>query len=139
MEASETAGIMVVLFGVAIIITAVAGKKLSERYAIDHFRTGDGETVSFAERAQLRPHAGAPAQPNSRATARPSSRRLLSPGQVLSPTNAAPTQHERREFGNSVRRGAFAHTSTEKGQGPFRTPPGERTTTGRTPFTRNPK
>ena len=119
MEASETAGLMVLLFGVAIIITAVAGKKLSERYAIDHFRTGDGETVSFTERAQLRPHAGAPAQPNSRATARPSSRGLLSARQGLSPTNAAPTKHETAQHENTVRGGAFAHTSTEKGQWPF--------------------
>ena len=50
---------------------------------------------------------------------RPHSRRLLSPGQVLSPTNGAPTQHKKGEIGNTVRRGAFAYRSTEKGQRPF--------------------
>ena len=73
-----------------------------------------------------------------RRRAGPRSRGLLSAGQGLSPTNAAPTQHEKREFGNSVRRGAFAHTSTEKSQWPFahrpasEQPPAER----RSPATR---
>ena len=73
-----------------------------------------------------------------RPLARPHSRGLLSPGQVLSPTNAAPTKQGTAQHENTVRGGAFAHTNTEKGQRPFRTPPGERTTTGRTPFTRRP-
>ena len=50
---------------------------------------------------------------------RPHSRGLLSAGQGLSGTNAAPTQHKKGEIGNTVRGGAFAQTSTEKGQGPF--------------------
>ena len=56
-----------------------------------------------------------------RRRARPGNRGLLSPGQALSGTNAAPTQHERRKFGNSVRRGAFAHTSTRRASGPSHT------------------
>ena len=54
-----------------------------------------------------------------RRRAGPHSRGLLSPGQVLSPTNAAPTKHETAQHENTVRGGAFAHTSTEKGQWPF--------------------
>ena len=50
---------------------------------------------------------------------RPHSRRLLSPEQVLSPTNAAPTKQGTAQHENTVRGGAFAQTSTEKGQWPF--------------------
>ena len=54
-----------------------------------------------------------------RRRAGPHSRRLLSPGQVLSPTNAAPTKQGTAQHENTVRGGAFAHTRTEKGQPPF--------------------
>ena len=39
MAASESAGLMVVLFGVAIIISAVAGEKISKRYATEEEHT----------------------------------------------------------------------------------------------------
>ena len=46
---------------------------------------------------------------------------LLSPGQSLSATNAAPTRYEKGELGKTARRGAFAHTSTERTKGPSHT------------------
>ena len=54
-----------------------------------------------------------------RRRADPHSRGLLSAGQGLSPTNAAPTKQGTAQHENTVRGGAFAHTRTEKGQPPF--------------------
>ena len=50
MEVSETAGIMVVLFGLAIIIIAVAGERLSERYA-----ESERSTPPMSQRGRIGP------------------------------------------------------------------------------------